>query len=93
MAAFIAAAKAAKRAKENQETGGSVQQSSTIQSNISTQKLDCPFNLDEIFQADVERFNSLKDVLKFILDNLEKTNTKVSEIDIKMASKFMEIAK
>jgi hypothetical protein len=41
--------------------------------------------LDEIFQADVERFGSLKDVIKFIIENLEKTNTKISEVDVKMA--------
>lgn len=49
--------------------------------------------MDEIFQADVERFGSLKDVIKFIIENLEKTNTKISEVDVKMAQKFMDIAK
>ena len=57
----------------------------TIQSNISREKLDCPFNLDEIFQADVDRFGSLKDVIKFIIENLEKSNTKISEVEVKMA--------
>jgi len=57
----------------------------TIQSNVSGGKLECPFNLDEIFQSDVERFGTLKEVLKFIIDNLEKTNVKISDVDMRMA--------
>jgi hypothetical protein len=61
----------------------------TIQSNLSTNRIECPFNLDEIFQADVERFGSLKDVLKFIIENLNKNYTKTHDLDTKMVSKFM----
>ena len=57
----------------------------TIQSNKSAAfnaKIECPYNLDEIFQADVDRFGSLKDVLKFIIDNLNSVSSKVSENEI-----------
>jgi hypothetical protein len=66
----------------------------TIQSNKSnnTGKIECPFNLDEIFLADVERFGNLKDVLKFIIDNLNKITGQIHEVDTKMVSKFMQIA-
>jgi hypothetical protein len=65
----------------------------TIQSNksqtIGSSKIECPYNLDEIFQADVDRFGSLKEVLKFIIESLNKINGKITEVDTKMASKFM----
>ena len=64
----------------------------TIQSNISTNRIECPFNLDEIFQSDVERFGTLKDVIKFIIENLEKSFAKIHDVDTKMVSKFMQIA-
>lgn len=58
-------------------------QHNTIQSNpLSTPKI--PFNLDEIFQADVDRFSKLKDVLKYILDNLEGSKIKMNEMETKM---------
>jgi len=60
---------------------------------LSKTKIECPFNLDEIFQSDVERFGNLKDVIKFIFDSLEKVSLKVNEVDTKMVSKFMEISK
>ena len=94
MAAFLGAMKAMK-----QNTGiagtdsSSQQQTMTIQSNksqtIGSSKIECPYNLDEIFNADVERFGSLKDVLKFIIDNLNKVNFQVNEVDTKMTQKFM----
>ena len=65
----------------------------TIQSNLSTNRIECPFNLDEIFQADVDRFGSLKDVLKFIIENLNKNYNKTHDLDTKMVSKFMQIEK
>ena len=80
MAAFLAAAKAMNG--KNEDSSASVQQTVTT---VSTSKLDCPFNLDEIFQADVERFGSLKQVIKFIIENIEKTNVKVTDLDVKMA--------
>lgn len=65
----------------------------TIQSNKSYHsKIECPFNLDEIFLADVERFGNLKDVLKFIFENLNKCQTQIKEVDTKMVSKFMQIS-
>ena len=87
MAAFLAAAKALK--KQNEGEGSSMHQ--TIMSNNSSQ-IHCPFNLDEIFQADIDRFGHLKDVLKFIFEHLEKTTVRINEIDMKMVSKFMEIS-
>jgi len=85
MAAFLAAAKALKQNNEQSSI------SATINSANST-KVDCPFNLDEIFQADVDRFAQLKDVIKFLFANLEKTSTKVGEVEMKMTTKFMEIS-
>ena len=67
----------------------------TIQSNKSAtigSKIECPFNLDEIFQADVERFGSLKDVLKFIFDQLNKCSNQINDVDTRMVSKFMQIS-
>ena len=65
----------------------------TIQSSHSTHKIECPFNLDEIFIADVDRFQQLKEVLKFIIDNLERTHTKVGDLETKMVMKYMQIDK
>ena len=59
----------------------------TIQSQSS--RIECPYNLDEIFQADIDRFGNLKDVLKFIIDNLEKNHSSIREVETKMVSKFM----
>ena len=56
MAAFLAAAKALKK-------GGSI--SST---EVNTE--NHPFNLDEIFKSDTERFGKLQDVIKYIFDAL-----------------------
>ena len=85
MSAFLAAAKALKN--KNKEGGSSIDTPQTPKN-----KMDIPFNLDEIFQSDTDRFAHLRDVLKFIIDHLEKTTTRVTEIDIKMQSKFMEIS-
>lgn len=48
--------------------------------------------MDEIFQADVDRFGSLKDVLKFIFEQLNKQSTKINDVDTKMVAKFMQIS-
>ena len=95
MAAFISAAKALKASKNaaSAEDQSSVQHTLTIQSATSNKGIDCPFNLDEIFQADVDRFGTLKDVIKFIIENLEKNHTKTHEVETKMISKFMQIDK
>ena len=74
MSAFLGAMKAMKQ--RDATDSSSQQQTMTIQSNKSHHsKIECPFNLDEIFQADVERFGSLKDVLKFIFENLNKCHS------------------
>jgi len=81
MAAFLAAAKALKNKNAEGETinsGGS--------------EGECPFNLDDIFQADTARFSQLKDVLKFIMDGLERNKNKVGEVEMKMVTKFMQIS-
>lgn len=81
MAAFIAAAKAMKQKEATGETS-SMHQTMTIQSHTS--KIECPFNLDEIFQADIDRFGALKDVIKYIFDQLEKSSQKINTVDTKM---------
>jgi hypothetical protein len=99
MFAGVAARALKDKAAANNTESSSTQQTMTINSNtsahagVSKTKIECPFNLDEIFQSDLERFGNLKDVLKFIFDNLEKVNLKVNEVDTKMVSKFMEISK
>lgn len=93
MAALIAAAKAMKATANAAQDSSSIVQTQTIQSGITTTRVGCPFNLDEIFSADVERFSKLKEVLAFIFDNLEKTNGRVSDLDTKLVSKFMMIDK
>jgi len=92
------ATKAMKDKAATHVTDSSSHQTMTINSNVSKAdankgKIECPFNLDEIFQSDVERFGNLKDVLKFIFENLEKVNVQVNTVDTKMVSKFMEISK
>ena len=61
----------------------------TIESSFG--HIKCPFNLEEIFKADVDRFAELKSVIVFILENLEKNAMKINEVDTKMVSKFMQI--
>ena len=51
--------------------------------------MKCPFNIEDIFKADVDRFAELKSVIVFILENLEKNALKINEVDTKMVSKFM----
>ena len=58
---------------------------------MTTTRVICPFNLDEIFTADIERFGKLKEVLTFIFEHLEKTNTRITDLDTKLVSKFMVI--
>jgi hypothetical protein len=55
--------------------------------------VDLPFNIDEIFQADVDRFGQLKDVIKYILDRLEQSSTYITAVDTKMTTKLMLIEK
>lgn len=59
---------------------------------VNNAKLKCPFDLDEIFKSDTERFGQLQDVIKFIIDNLGVSMNKIENVDIKMQSKFMEIS-
>lgn len=82
MAAFIAAAKALKK-------GGT---SVSKDDGKDDYKKDCPFDLDEIFKADTDRFGQLQDVIKYLFDHLRKANLKIEQVDMKMVSKFMEIS-
>lgn len=88
MSAFRAAVKASITQKDE----------SSIQQTISADRtgpisgrtgIDNPFDLNQIFQADLDRFSKLKDVLKFIFDNLDKLSLKTSDVETKMVSKFM----
>jgi|TARA_B110000285_G_C15107931_1_gene609160 hypothetical protein len=80
MFAGIASKAMKDKAAANVTDTSSAHQTMTINSNVSKNdglsktKIECPFNLDEIFQSDVERFGNLKDVLKYIFENLEKVN-------------------
>lgn len=87
------------KAGNNVTDSSSAHQTMTINSNASKaeglkkDKIECPFDLEEIFKSDVERFSNLKDVLKFIFENLEKVHLQINAVDTKMVSKFMEISK
>lgn len=83
MAAFIAAAKALKK--------GATSREGPTESVIET-TIKCPFDLDEIFKSDTERFSQLQDVIKYIFEQLNVSITKIDQVDMKMASKFMEIS-
>ena len=73
---------------ENSQNTNSI----TINSNPATTP-KIPFNLDEIFKADVDRFAKLREVLKWILENQESQKSKMFEVETKMVSKYMEIDK
>lgn len=81
MAAFLAAAKALKK---NQTT--------IVREDTQTDSINCPFDLDDIFRSDTERFGKLQEVLKYIFDQLNMTSTKIEGLDMKLVSKFMEIS-
>ena len=55
--------------------------------------VELPFNIDEIFQADVDRFGQLKDVIKYILDRLEQSSNYINAVETKMTTKLMQIEK
>jgi DNA polymerase III sliding clamp (beta) subunit (PCNA family) len=86
MAAFLAAAKALKNKNNNE--GVSSSHVMSVSSGTTN-----PFNLEEIFKADTERFGKLKEVLQYIFDNLNYTKSEIHRVDIKMQSKFMDISK
>jgi hypothetical protein len=54
-------------------------------------QIECPFDLDAIFKSDVDRFAELRQVIQFIFENLNQNATRITEIDTKMVSKFMQI--
>jgi hypothetical protein len=58
MAAFIAAAKALKKGTTTRD----------IPNDPIPEQIKCPFDLDEIFRSDTERFGQLQDVIKFIFE-------------------------
>ena len=84
MAAFIAAAKALKK--------GSTLKEIKDPEEPGLKGLKCPFDLEEIFKSDNERFGQLQDVLKWICENLNSNSSRIETVDMKMASKFMEIS-
>lgn len=81
MAALIAAAKAIKKGVTSREFNDS-----------NTEIISCPFDLDEIFKADTDRFAQLREVIKFIFEQLNANSLKVDSVDMKVATKFMEIS-
>ena len=86
---------ATKMMKQQKDFGASItHETVTIRSRPSTHNVDAlPFNIDEIFQADVDRFGQLKEVIKYILDQLEKCQKQVHYIDTKTTSKMMQVDK
>jgi hypothetical protein len=82
MSAFIAAAKALKKGQTSKE----------FNSETVTEVIKCPFDLDEIFKSDTERFGQLQEVIKFIFEQLNSNSARIESVDMKMASKFMEIS-
>jgi uncharacterized protein YukE len=59
---------------------------------ISASKVEIPFDLNKIFSLSYE-FQQLKEVLEYIFKDLKKNETKINQVDTKMASKFMLIDK
>jgi len=69
-------------------------ETATIRSRPSNQAVDSlPFNIEDIFQADTERFGQLKDVIKYILDQLEKSNKQIHTVETQMRTKLMQVDK
>lgn len=86
MADFLAAARALKKQNANTTT------TSTVTKTASS-SVENPFNLEEIFKADIDRFGKLKEVLQYIFEQLNSNKSEVHRVDVKMQSKFMEISK
>jgi len=82
MAAFIAAAKALKK-------GNTIREVTVVEESSS---IKCPYDLEEIFKSDTERFGQLQDVLKWIIESLNSNSARIETVDMKMVSKFMEIS-
>lgn len=94
MSALLAAYKDIKVNKKQNAEQSITHETVTLRSRPSTHNVEqLPFNIDEIFQADVDRFGQLKEVIKYILDQLEKCQKQVHYIDTKTTSKMMQVDK
>lgn len=91
MSAFIMATKQLKKTKFEEQT--ITNETATIRSRPSNMNVEMPFNIDEIFQADVDRFGQLKEVIKYILDRLEQQSSYINDVETKMITKLMQIEK
>ena len=95
MSAFLNATKGIVKKQSKIEEKSITNETATIQSRPSNNNVqhDFPFNIDEIFQADVERFGQLKDVIKYILDKLENSSKQIHMVETKMTTKLMQVDK
>ena len=86
--ALLAATKVIKKQEGSIET-------TTIKSRLSNSNthVDFPWNIDDIFTADTDRFAQLNEVIKFIVDRLDKTSTQVTTIETKVMTKLMQVDK
>jgi hypothetical protein len=93
MSAIFMATKQMKKAKFEEQT--ITNETATIRSRPSNMNVnvEMPFNIDEIFQADVDRFGQLKEVIKYILDRLEQQSSYINSVETKMTTKLMQIEK
>ena len=55
-------------------------------------KISCPYDLQTIFTVTVDTEN-LKGLLEFILDNLGDQNEAITETNVKVATKMMQVDK
>ena len=86
--ALLAATKVIKKKEESIET--TTNRSRPSNSNTA---VDFPWNIDDIFQADTDRFGQLKDVIKFIVERLDKTTSTVTTIETYVKTKMMQVDK
>jgi len=64
--ALLAATKTMKKQEVSIETTTNRSRPSNSNTHV-----DFPWNIDDIFQADTDRFGQLKDVIKFIVERLD----------------------
>lgn len=66
--------------------------SATIQSNVLSSP-KTPFVLEDIVPDEMDSSGKLKELLKHLLDSSSTVKNKVTEVETKMATKFMAIEK
>lgn len=50
-----------------------------------------PFDLEQIFQSDADRFKNLKEVLKYLFDKLDKTDGQLETVESRMINEALQL--